>query len=118
MSASKTKTVVVLDAMGGDFSPRNEVLGALQAIEETGGRFKVVFVGRPEEIKKAISQSGKTVDEACYEIVEATEVITMDDEPVAALRQKRNSSIVKGFDLVKQGVAALESRSSGNRQCR
>src|SRR5437868_13669842 len=91
--------------MGGDFSPKNEVAGALQAVQETGGRLKIILVGMKEEIEKELTrQAGAS--RAGIEIVGATQVINMNDEPVAALRQKRDSSIVKGFDLVRDGVAS------------
>lgn len=95
---------IVLDAMGGDFSPENEVRGALAAIEETNGRFKVILVGVEQDIRRELERAGQS-DNPRIEVVAATEVITMEDEPVAALRQKRDSSIVRGFDLVRDGRA-------------
>jgi glycerol-3-phosphate acyltransferase PlsX len=95
---------IVLDAMGGDFSPENEVRGALAAIEETKGRFKVILVGVEQDIRRELERAGQSSNPN-IEVVAATEIITMEDEPVAALRQKRDSSIVRGFDLVRDGRA-------------
>ncbi|HEY3875790.1 MAG TPA: phosphate acyltransferase PlsX, partial [Candidatus Kapabacteria bacterium] len=103
-SSPQTRVTIVLDAMGGDFAPKNEVLGAMEAIKETGGRFKVVLAGAREEIEKELSKVGER-DHPNIEIAQASQVIGMSDEPVAALRQKRDSSIVKGFDLVRDGAA-------------
>lgn len=90
--------------MGGDFSPKNEVLGAIEALKEHPGKFRIIFTGPKAEIEKAVSAAGG-IQKDLYEIVDAAQVITMEDEPVAALRQKRDSSIVRGFDLVKSGRA-------------
>jgi len=104
-SYSATPLCIALDAMGGDYSPKNEVAGALEAIRETGGRFNVILVGMREEIEKELARQSAT-DKPGIEIVGATQVISMTDEPVAALRQKRDSSIVKGFDLMRDGAAS------------
>jgi glycerol-3-phosphate acyltransferase PlsX len=108
-STSRKKVRIVLDAMGGDFSPKNEVLGALEALQQTGERFHIILIGREAEIRKSLESDtavfGALAKSSSLEIVNADEVIGMEDEPVLALRQKRNSSIVKGFDLVKSGQA-------------
>ncbi len=91
--------------MGSDFSPRNEVEGALEAIRLSNGRFRVVLVGMREEIEKELSRLGASSN-TLIEIAQASQVIGMDDEPVAGLRQKKDSSIVKGFDLVRNGAAS------------
>ena len=101
---------IALDAMGGDFSPKNEVEGALQALKETNGRLKILLVGPVEEItaelRRLAGAPGPNGTWPGIEIIPASEVISMHDEPVAALRQKRDSSIVKGFDLLKEGTAS------------
>ncbi len=96
---------IVLDAMGGDFSPRNEVEGALESIRLSNGRFRVVLVGVREEIQKELDRLGASSN-PLIEIAQASQVIGMEDEPVAGLRQKKDSSIVKGFDLVRDGAAS------------
>ncbi|MFI5202064.1 MAG: phosphate acyltransferase PlsX [Candidatus Kapaibacterium sp.] len=96
---------IVLDAMGGDFSPRNEVEGAIEAVKMAEGRLKVLLVGMHEEIERELERLGASRN-AGIEVVGASQVIGMEDEPVAALRQKKDSSIVKGFDLVRGGVAS------------
>ncbi|HET6511946.1 MAG TPA: phosphate acyltransferase PlsX [Candidatus Kapabacteria bacterium] len=107
-SQSARKVRIVLDAMGGDFSPKNEVLGALETLQLTNQRFHIILIGREAEIRKALAEAtafGELTRSSSLEIVNADEIIGMEDEPVMALRQKRNSSIVKGFDLVKSGEA-------------
>ena len=90
--------------MGGDFCPRNEVEGALEAVQAAPGRIKVLLVGVKEEIEKELARIGAQNNPA-LEVIGATQVIDMHDEPVAALRQKKDSSIVRGFDLVRNHEA-------------
>ncbi len=96
---------IALDAMGGDFSPRNEVEGAIEAVKMAEGRLKVLLVGMHGDIERELDRLGESRNDA-IEVIGASEVIGMEDEPVAALRQKKDSSIVKGFDLLRGGVAS------------
>ncbi len=86
--------------MGADFSPHNEVSGALEVIKETSGRFRILLVGKKELLEKELEQHSGYQKE-CVEILDAREIITMDDEPVQALRQKRDSSIVVALQALK-----------------
>lgn len=92
---------IALDAMGGDEAPRKIVEGGLQALEESDNRFELVLVGRKEEIQKEASRHSP--EGLNYSIVDAREVIEMSDVPNIALKKKRNSSIVVGLNLHKQG---------------
>jgi glycerol-3-phosphate acyltransferase PlsX len=82
-----------LDTMGADFSPANEIAGAVQSITEKPD-IEVVLFGK----KELLSAAPKNL-----KIVDCTEVISMDDEPVSALKQKRDSSIVRGILALKNG---------------
>src|SRR5579885_1038552 len=95
---------IALDTMGADFSPHNEVAGAIEAIKETSGRFKVLLSGKKDILEKELAKHSNYPKEN-IEILDAPEVITMDDEPVQALRQKRNSSIVRALEAVKNKTA-------------
>jgi glycerol-3-phosphate acyltransferase PlsX len=92
--------------MGGDFAPANVVGGAVQAVQESGGRFSVILVGREalvrDELLKAGGSAGLPDPEACS-IANATEVIDMHDSPTAALKMKRDSSISVGLTLQREG---------------
>ena len=96
-----TMTTIALDTMGADFSPHNEVSGALEVIKETSGRFRILLVGKKELIEKELQQH-LGYQKECIEIQDAGEIITMDDEPVQALRQKRDSSIVVALQALKE----------------
>lgn len=90
---------IALDVMGGDHGPEQAVMGAVAAAPLLAGG--IVLVGDPAAIGKFLPpRMPKNVD-----IHPATEVIGMTDKPLDAIRKKRNSSIVVGVNLVKDGQA-------------
>jgi len=91
---------IALDTMGADYSPHNEVSGALEAVKAAAGRFRVLLVGKKELLEKEL-QGYSGYQKENVEILDASEVITMDDEPVSALRQKKDSSIVIALKALK-----------------
>ena len=97
------KTVLAVDAMGGDFGPSVVVPGALQAALQTGA--KVVFVGQEENINSALSSVSPELRSADYSIVNATQVVEMHEKPSDILRSKKDSSIQVACRLVKNGEA-------------
>ncbi len=90
--------------MGGDFAPANVVAGAIEALRESGGRFSVTLVGQKERIETELKKSVNRHPghENLLNIVNATQVIEMDDSPTAALKTKRDSSITIGLTLHKE----------------
>jgi len=94
---------VVVDAMGGDYAPREVVKGAVAATKQYG--IELILVGDEQEIRRELESCGagaiKTI-----EIVHAEQKVEMDDSPSQILRNKRNSSIHVGLRLVKQGEGA------------
>ena len=95
-------TTVVLDAMGGDNAPAAMIDGAIDAISKEKN-VKVILVGIEDVIRKGLE--GKTYNPEQIEIVNATEVIETAEPPVHAIRRKKDSSIVVGMKLVKEGKA-------------
>jgi phosphate acyltransferase len=91
--------VIALDAMGGDRAPDEIVAGALLAVEQLG--VEVVLVGRPEAIAAHLPTGARGV-----RVEPASEVIAMHEEPAGAVRAKRDSSIVRCAELVRDGHAA------------
>jgi glycerol-3-phosphate acyltransferase PlsX len=83
--------------MGGDHAPAEIVAGALRASEELG--VDVLLVGDPQQIEAALPPKTNLGQ---VEIVTAQEAIAMDEEPLNAVRRKRNASINVAMDLVKQ----------------
>lgn len=94
---------IILDAMGGDFAPANEVAGAVEALRQANNEFEVILVGKEEQIKEQLS--ARNAGGLSYSIVNADEVITMEDSPTAALKHKKNSSLAVGMQLHKEGKA-------------
>ena len=93
---------VSLDAMGGDFAPQVTVQGAVEAVQQKDN-VKVFLVGLPDAIEAELSKY--TYDKDRIEVVAASEVIEMAEPPVMAIRRKKDSSIVVGLNLVKNGQA-------------
>ena len=89
--------------MGGDFAPRNIVAGAFEALRETGSRFEVLLVGPEALINEEIKS--RQPDNLRCGVVNANQVIDMDDGPTAALRKKRDSTIAVGISLQNEGKA-------------
>ncbi len=106
------KVKIAVDAMGGDHAPYEIVKGVTEAVGENKN-IKVFLVGRQEVIKQELSKY--TFDETQIEIVNAEEVIETGEAPVMAIRKKKDSSIVKALQLVKDGIcdAFVSAGSTG-----
>jgi phosphate acyltransferase len=96
-------SVIALDAMGSDRAPKPEIEGAMLAARNYGVR--VLLVG-PESTIKAELDRHPSAARLPLEIVHASEVITMQDKAVQAVRAKRDSSMRVGLRLVREGRAA------------
>ena len=98
---TETKRVVVaVDAMGGDRAPGEIVAGAVQAVTDVD--VDVLLVGRAAEID-ALLPGGERPDG--LDVLDAADVIAMDDEPLSAVRKQKDSSIVRAVEAVKDGRA-------------
>ena len=102
---------IIVDAMGGDFAPQAQVEGALRAVREFG--VDVILTGRKTEIMGCLEGLGEKGLPKGMEIVEASEVVTMEDDPANVIRAKKDSSLVVGLHLLKDG-AGDAFVSSGN----
>lgn len=94
--------VIALDAMGSDRAPKPEIEGAIQAARRFG--IPVALVG-PEEMLRA-ELSRHSLDSLPISVAHASEVVTMDDKAVQAVRAKRDSSMRVGLRLVREGQAS------------
>lgn len=97
-----SKTIVALDCMGGDYAPQEMVKGAVEATNENKNII-VKLVGVESAIREELKKY--TYDEELLEIVNATQVIETGEPPVAAIREKTDSSLVKCLYMVKRGEA-------------
>ncbi len=93
---------IAVDAMGSDFAPHNDVIGALQAFNEQKN-FDLLLVGDQNRISEVLDKEG--IDFPKENIIHASEQIKMSDSPTTAIRSKKNSSIVIGANLVKDKKA-------------
>ncbi len=83
---------IALDAMGGDHAPDEIVAGARRAMDEVDG-VEVILVGQPDLLPDDL------------EVVAASEVIGMADDPARSVRTKKDSSLVRGAEMVRDGKA-------------
>ncbi len=96
------RTKVVLDAMGGDHSPGEMVLGAVNAVKEKDNLF-VYIVGPSGRIQAELDKHEYPKDQ--IEVIHAADEITCHDAPVQAIRGKKDSSMVVGLRMVREGKA-------------
>ncbi len=85
---------IALDAMGGDFAPQEIIKGARRAVDELG--LQVTLVGVPERMGDPLG----------LDVVACSEVIEMDDEPGSSVRKKKDSSLVRAAELVRDQKAS------------
>jgi glycerol-3-phosphate acyltransferase PlsX len=94
---------IALDAMGGDDAPEQIVAGALEAVDSLADDDEIILVGPEETVKAHLPSSGPQRD--MISIVNAPDVIAMDDVPIESLRKKPKSSISVLAKLAKMGQA-------------
>ena len=90
---------IIVDMMGGDNAPLAVLEGAAQAVKEYG--VTVVGVGNEALVRRTAQENSIPLDG--IELVNCTEAIDMCDEPARAIRQKKDSSIVVGLNMLKDG---------------
>ena len=92
---------IIVDAMGGDNAPQSNVRGAVAAVKEYG--VEVVLVGRGEDILRCLRDDGIGELPPGIEIAHADQVVEMCDNPATAFREKKDSSLTVGLNLLKKG---------------
>ena len=95
---------IILDAMGGDNAPDANIMGAVNSINKV--KAEVVLIGKEEIIRSKIKEFyGKEMEEISdrLKIVNATETIEMEEQPTVAIKHKKDSSMVVGFNMLKEG---------------
>ncbi len=99
---------IIFDAMGGDKAPAEIVKGALRAQQELG--VEVTLVGQKEKIEACLG-----VESAQVRIVDARELITMEDDPSTATRRKKDASMTVALNLLRdgEGDAVVSAGSTG-----
>lgn len=102
---------IIIDAMGGDNAPDAIVKGAVLAVAEYG--LDVVLVGNKDEIKRVQNENNLNMDR--IEIVHTDKTLTMEDEATSILKEKRDTSMGKSFDLLAggEGDALVSAGNTG-----
>lgn len=100
-----------LDVSGGDFAPKVNLLGAVQANRALNGVSRIFLFGDETEIRNELRVLQE--DASSYEIVHSPEIIGMDDHPTRAFSRKPNASIAIGLDYLSEGKIDVFA-STGN----
>jgi glycerol-3-phosphate acyltransferase PlsX len=90
---------ILVDAMGGDYAPDAIVNGSIDAVKAQEG-FDLVLIGDSEKINKILKS--RNFKSPRIEVIHAKEVITNEDTPTRAIKSKKNSSMVVGFNMLKE----------------
>jgi len=93
--------MIAVDAMGGDFAPEEPCQGAILACRERP-HVEIALVGDTAKIKPIIDKAEASI-RSRISIIHADEVIYGDDSPSLSIRKKKNSSLVVGFEKLREG---------------
>ena len=96
---------IILDAMGGDNAPPAPVMGALQAAKDFGAH--IILVGKGEEILQVMNQQGIDTLPDGVEIVHADGVVDVHDDPTAAVRKHKDSSMMVALKMLADGEGVV-----------
>ena len=94
---------IAVDVMGGDHGCGVVIEGAIRAVQDDKRITALFLVGRRSEIQSALPPGG--FRDHRIRVVHASEVLTMEDKPVAAVRKKKDCSLVRAVELVHEGKA-------------
>lgn len=99
--------------MGGDNAPDEIVKGAIEAAEEY--KVEIILTGRGEDILRSLEKMGRKELPKGIEIAHANDVITMEEDPVTAVREKKDSSMIVGLTMLRDGLgdAMVSAGSTG-----
>ena len=97
---------IAVDAMGGDLGPAEVVAAVKLALHQYPALNPITLVGHEAELNPLIALAG-LAQEQRLSVFHASEVVTMDDKPLNALKKKKDSSMVRAIELVKNGEAGV-----------
>lgn len=106
VTSSGATARIAVDAMGGDLGPSEVVAAVRLALHQSHSLHPVTLVGDRAVLQPLIAQAGLTGD-GRLSVFHASEVITMEDKPLNALKKKKDSSMVRAIELVKNGEAGV-----------
>jgi glycerol-3-phosphate acyltransferase PlsX len=97
---------IAVDAMGGDLGPAEVVAAVKLALQQYPALHPITLVGDEKVLAPLIAHAGLS-HEPRLSVFHASEVVTMDDKPLNALKKKKDSSMVRAIELVKSGEAGV-----------
>ncbi|PTY07258.1 phosphate acyltransferase PlsX [Opitutaceae bacterium EW11] len=103
---------IAVDAMGSDLGPSEVVEAVKLALSEFPGLYPVTLVGDEPTLKSLVAKAGLASDPRIG-YLHASEVVTMDDKPLTAIKRKKDASMFRAIELVKSGEAGA-AVSCGN----
>lgn len=105
---------IALDAMGGDFAPVNPVAAAVQALKKLPAIERLILTGDEDILRRELAKHGESPSDRLH-IFHTTQVIEMTDGAVDAVRRKKDSSLNRAIDLLKEGAvdAAVSAGHTG-----
>ncbi len=99
--------IILLDAMGGDNAPDANIKGAVKAVNEVSQSTEILLIGKEEVINNRVKElyNKEKISDISprLKVYNATETIEMEDTPTIAIKHKKDSSMVVGFNLLKEG---------------
>ncbi|MGI6114028.1 MAG: phosphate acyltransferase PlsX [Mahellales bacterium] len=90
---------VIVDAMGGDHAPEEIIKGCIDSQRDLG--IHIILVGREDVIERELTRNGYTGND--ISIIHASQVIEVTDQPVSAIKAKKDASMVVGLNLLRKG---------------
>lgn len=102
---------IVVDAFGGDYAPHEIVLGCIEAIKRNP-ELNLVLAGDKDQLEKEFMQDMYVTDN--IEIIHAPDIISNNDHPAMAIKQKPSSSIVVAYDYLRKNDDAIGLISAGS----
>ena len=104
MAAPEARTTLAIDAMGGDLGPAEVLAGLVKASSFVPSDLKYLLLGKEEELSVLIEQNAdlRRLD---IEVRHASEVVGMNDKPIAGIKNKKNSSMVLALQSLKDEEA-------------
>jgi len=105
--------MIAIDAMGGDFAPDAVLEGVVSCAKSS--KIKICLFGPRGDLEKKLAKLDSAWEKLQISIIDAPEIIEMGEEPVRAVKKKRNSSLVKAVELVASGQckAIVSAGNSG-----
>lgn len=115
MAATPPVGRIAVDTMGGDFGPAEVVEAARLALAEYSDISPLTLVGDEAVLRPLLDQAG-LADREAVALCHASEIIAMNEKPLPAIRRKKDSSMMRAIDLVKNGeaIAAVSCGNTGS----